>query len=194
VINDSECHPLPADAERPRDDVGDRVRDVIERHYDFVWRTLQYLGMSEANAEDGAQQVMCVLARRIVEIEPGAETSFLFSTAVRVAAENRRNARRRPPAFDVVDVEALVAEAPSADELVDRRRAREVLGKVLEAIPEDLRIVFVLFEIEELTSPTIAEMIGVPLGTVASRQRRAREEFQAIVSRMRAAERRGGQR
>jgi RNA polymerase sigma-70 factor (ECF subfamily) len=193
-MNDSECQPLPAEAERPLDDAGDRVREVIDRHYDFVWRTLQYLGMSEANAEDGAQQVMCVLARRIAEIEPGAETSFLFSTAVRVAAENRRNARRRPPAFDVVDVEALVAETPSADELVDRQRAREVLGRVLEAIPEDLRIVLVLVEIEELSSPAIAEMIGVPLGTVASRLRRAREAFRAIVARMQAAQRtRGGE-
>ncbi len=194
-MNDSECHPLSAgaempDIERPGADADARVRSLVERHYDFVWRTLQYVGMSAANAEDGAQQVMCVMARRIGEIEPGAETAFLFSTAMRVAAEWRRSTRRRPQGSGAdVDLDELVAETPTAEELLDQRRARELLGKVLEAIPVDLRIVFVLFEVEELTMPAIAEAVGIPVGTVASRLRRARETFQAIVGRMQAASR-----
>jgi RNA polymerase sigma-70 factor (ECF subfamily) len=180
--------------DRPETDVAARVRDLVDRHYDFVWRTLQYLGMAEADADDGAQQVMCVAARRIADIEQGAEASFLFSTAVHVASEGRRALRRRPRASEV-DLDALAAEAPSADELLDQQRARRVLHEVLEAIPEDLRLVFVLFELEELTMPTIAGMLSIPVGTVASRLRRARETFQAIVKRMHAASRgRGGQR
>jgi RNA polymerase sigma-70 factor (ECF subfamily) len=42
---------------------------------------------------------------------------------------------------------------------------------------EEHRIVFVLFELEQLTTPEIATMLGVPVGTVASRLRRAREIF-----------------
>jgi RNA polymerase sigma-70 factor (ECF subfamily) len=192
-MTESECQPLSAradvsDAERAeRADAAARVRAVVESHYDFVWRTLQYLGMSEANAQDGAQQVMCVLARRIEEVEPGAETAFLFGTATRVASEWRRNARRRPPAFDVVELDGLVASAPAADELLDQSRARELLSKVLEAIPVELRMVFVLFEIEELSMPAIAELLGIPVGTVASRLRRARETFHTIVARMQRA-------
>jgi RNA polymerase sigma-70 factor (ECF subfamily) len=170
----------------------DRVRALVERHYDFVWRTLQYVGMSATNAEDGAQQVMCVLARRIDAIQPGAEPAFLFSTAMRVAAEWRRAARRRPGEAEV-DLDALAAEAPPADELIDRRRAREVLARVLDAIPVELRIPFVLFEIEEMPMPAIAGMLGIPVGTVASRLRRARETFQAIVRRKQAASRTRGE-
>jgi RNA polymerase sigma-70 factor (ECF subfamily) len=195
-VSDSDCHPLPAHAGVPaaegaRDAQG-RVRALVERHYDFVWRTLQYVGMSPTNAEDGAQQVMCVLARRIDEIQPGAEPAFLFSTAMRVAAEWRRAARRRPGESDV-DLDALEGQAPSADELLDRRRAREVLAKVLEAIPVEMRIPFVMFEIEEMPMPAIAEMLGIPVGTVASRLRRAREAFQTIVRRMQAASRTRGE-
>jgi RNA polymerase sigma-70 factor (ECF subfamily) len=201
-MTDSELHPLPAHAAiaevrgiqgAEETEAHARVRTVVERHYDFVWRTLQYLGLSEANAEDGAQQVMCVLARRIGEIEPGAETSFLFSTAVRVASEWRRSARRRPPASDILELEGLVDGTPAADEILERRQAREQLRKVLDALSDDLRVVFVLFELEEMTVPAIAELVGIPAGTVASRLRRARSEFQAVVARFRAtARRRGG--
>jgi RNA polymerase sigma-70 factor (ECF subfamily) len=62
------------------------------------------------------------------------------------------------------------------------------LDEVLDALPMDLRAPFVLFELEELSTAEIAAMLSVPAGTVASRLRRAREEFRAIVARVRARE------
>ena len=47
-------------------------------------------------------------------------------------------------------------------------------------------VLFVLFELEELSSAEIAEVLALPIGTVASRLRRAREEFQRIITRMKA--------
>ena len=55
----------------------------------------------------------------------------------------------------------------------------------------ELRAVFVLFEIEELSLSEIAGLLGIPAGTAASRLRRARETFRAIVKRRQAAERSG---
>jgi RNA polymerase sigma-70 factor, ECF subfamily len=169
----------------------ERVRSLVEAHYDFVWRTLRYLGLRDADAEDAAQQVMCVLARRIADVEAGAERTFLFSTAANVAASWRRTARRHPEDAEE-DLDAWAASAPTADELVDRRRAHEVLQRVLGAMPVELRLVFVLYEIEEMTIPAIATAIGVPVGTVSSRLRRARAAFQAIVKRLPAAQRTRG--
>jgi len=54
----------------------------------------------------------------------------------------------------------------------------------------DLRAVFVLFELEELSTAEIAATLEIPMGTVSSRLRRAREEFQAATKRYRA---RGGE-
>lgn len=177
--------------EPPVADAAERVSAVVEAHYDFVWRTLRFVGLDDAAAEDGAQQVMCILARRIDDVAPGAERSFLFSTAMRVAATLRRTASRHPESSDE-DIEALVAATPSAEELLDERRAHEVLRRVLDAMPVELRIVFVLYEIEEMTMREIAETLGIPAGTAASRLRRGREAFDSIVRRMQTARGRHG--
>ena len=129
-----------------------RLRRLVDDHYDFVWRTLRFLGVAEAAAEDGAQQVFCVVARKLADIAPGAEVSFLFATASRVASDARRAVRRRPVASEG-DVDLLELPLPSIEELVDQRRARETLDQVLAAMPEDLRTMLVLFEIEELHHP-----------------------------------------
>ena len=163
-----------------------RIRHVVDRYYDFVWRALRFQGVPDAHVEDSAQLVFCVLARKIGDVAPGAESAFLFSTAARVASEARRAAQRRPVASDA-DVDLLAIPLPSPDELLDQRRARQTLDEVLAAMPVDLRAVFVLFEIEELTIPEIAAVVGVRVGTAASRLRRAREEFQAILRRRFAA-------
>jgi RNA polymerase sigma-70 factor (ECF subfamily) len=167
-----------------------RLRGIIDGYYDFVWRTLRFHGVSDAAAEDGAQQVFCVVAHRLKDIAPGAELSFLYSTALRVASEARRSLRRRPAAGDH-DVDTLEAPLPSPDHLLDQHRARALLEEILDAMPADLRAVFVLFEIEELTVPAIAALLELPAGTAASRLRRAREEFQSILKRKQAARSRG---
>jgi RNA polymerase sigma-70 factor (ECF subfamily) len=167
-----------------------RLRRIVDGHYDFVWRTVRFQGVPDAGAEDAAQQVFCVLARRLGDIEPGAELAFLHATAMRVASDARRALRRRPVTADD-DVDTLEAPAPSPEHLLDQRRARAVLEEVLDAMPTDLRTVFVLFEIEELTVPAIAALLDLRAGTAASRLRRAREEFQSILKRKQAAWSRG---
>lgn len=176
--------PAEREAARPagRAASPDRFRRMVDDHYDFLWRTLRYFGVPDAFAEDATQQVLCIVARRLGDIAPGAEMSFLFSTAMRVASQCRRSDRRHP-ATPVEDIDDFVASCPTPEELVDTRRAQEVLRQTVQAIPVDLRVVFVLFEIEELTLSEISECIGVPMGTVASRLRRAREKFTDLVRR-----------
>jgi len=165
---------------------GVRLRAVVDRDYDFLWRTLRYQGVPDESLDDAAQQALCIFARRIHDVTPGAERAFLFSTAMHVASEMRR-AQRRRPASPVDSFDAFVAEGPSAEELVDARRAHDVLRVILETLPDELRAVFVLFEVEEMTVAEIAAVIGVPAGTAASRLRRARELFQEAVRRYKAA-------
>ncbi len=162
-----------------------RIRRMVGGQFDAIWRTVRFLGVPDSAAEDVAQQVFCIAASKLEEIGPGAERSFLLSTAWRVASEYRRAVLRRPATSDA-DVDALEAPLPSPEELLDRKRGRAALQTVLGAMPPDLRMVFVLFEIEELTLPEIASVAGVPLGTATSRLRRAREEFQSIVKRRNA--------
>ena len=178
----SEASPEDAAGEDP----AARVRRMVESHYDTVWRTIRFLGVPDASADDVAQHVFCVAARKLDQIAPGAERSFLLSTAWRASSEHRRAARRSPAASER-DLDDLEAPLPSPEQLLDTKRARAVLQSVLEAMPADLRLVFVLFEIEELTLPEIASATGLRLGTATSRLRRAREEFHEIVKRRNAA-------
>ncbi|MGH7435983.1 MAG: RNA polymerase sigma factor [Polyangiaceae bacterium] len=163
-----------------------RVRELIELHYDFVWRTVRYLRVPEASIEDATQQVLCILARRLPDVVPGAEKSFLYGTAVRVAKDLRRTAQRRPATPDP-DLDVFVAPDPSPEDLLVQRRAHDALHRLLDALPDDLRMVFVLYEIEELTMAEIAEALEMSPGTVASRLRKARQSFERLAARMRAA-------
>jgi RNA polymerase sigma-70 factor (ECF subfamily) len=72
---------------------------------------------------------------------------------------------------------------PSPEELVDQKRARQLLDEVLAAMPMDLRAAFTMFEIEGMSVPEVATALGIPPGTAASRLRRARERFHELVDR-----------
>ena len=76
--------------------------------------------------------------------------------------------------------------AANPEELMDQRRARALLDQVLGDMPMDLRAVFVLFELEEMTMMEIATLSDIPPGTVASRLRRARHVFQKAVQKLTA--------
>jgi RNA polymerase sigma-70 factor (ECF subfamily) len=169
----------------------ERLRRIVDAHYDFLWRSLRRLGVPEASVEDAAQQVLVVLSRRLGSVAEGSERSFLFGTAMRVAADVRRTMRRHPENATAIEddaLEALAHPGPGPDAALDEQRARVLLQRILDAMPEEQRAVFILFELEEMSTPAIAGMLGVPLGTAASRLRRARDFFAQSVSRHRARE------
>jgi RNA polymerase sigma-70 factor (ECF subfamily) len=155
----------------------ERLASMFEANYRFIWRSLRRLGVAPAQVDDAAQEVFVVATRRIADIEVGRERAFLFASALRIAKDVHRSATRRREHGDDEAVGGAIDPAPLTDELAERMRAREKLDRALDRLPIDLRAVFVLFEIEELTLTEIAEVLAVPRGTVASRLRRAREAF-----------------
>jgi RNA polymerase sigma-70 factor, ECF subfamily len=168
-------------------DVARRIGALLAQHHSLVWRSLRRLGVSESDADDASQQVFVVAYRRLTDIAPGSERSFLLQTALRVAADFRRSRKRRREE-DGRDLPSLADTAASPEDLLDRRRACAMLDRVLTAMPLDLRTVFVLFEIEGLTMAEISGAIEIPAGTVASRLRRARAVFRESVSSIQVAQ------
>lgn len=164
-------------AEEPRDPA--RLERAIAADYRFIWRLLRRFGVPESQVEDAAQQVYLIVAERLGDIAPGRERSFAFGTAMRVAHGLRRRLGREQP-NDQLDERATTTSGP--EDQLEHKRARELLDRALQAMPADSRTVFILFELEALSSPEIAALIEVPLGTVASRLRRAREQFKAWVA------------
>jgi RNA polymerase sigma-70 factor (ECF subfamily) len=159
----------------------ERLERMFRAHHELVWRTLRRLGLGPEQAADATQQAFLIAAERLDDIRQGSERAFLFGTALRLARTAYRTGRR----WQLEDDMDHRADAGSRlEELVDRRRAVEVADRVLAQMDPTLLTVFVLFEIEGLSTPEIAELVGVPLGTAASRLRRAREAFRAAASRL----------
>jgi RNA polymerase sigma-70 factor (ECF subfamily) len=157
-----------------------RLRQIVLLHFEMLWRFLRRLGIPDHDTDDAVQEVVLVLARKLDSVQVGSERAFVLSTAVRVASTFRRAARNRRE----VDDTALVAmQCPGLDPeaLTEKRRLRAVLDRVLNELPLDLRAVFVLYELEELTMAEIAVTLDLPPGTVASRLRRSRELFEALA-------------
>ena len=162
-----------------------RFRELVARHFEFAWRSLRRLGVAMGDVDDAAQEVFLVAARRLDDFTPERERAFLFGTAVRVASTRRRSARRHPEEPDAALDEHARNEL-DPEELAELSRARPLLQELLDSMGEELRAVFILAEVEELGLREIAEVLGVPQGTVSSRLRAAREKFQAGVRRLHA--------
>ena len=157
-----------------------RFRSMVEAHVDVVWRSLRRLGVPEAAADDGVQQVFLVASQRLDEIEDGGERRYLLGIALRVASQTRRAIhRRREIPIEGLAVEPRpVRQGPDPpEEALDHKRALARLATWVDELPDKLREAFVLFELEELNAVDVARMLGIPIGTVASRVRRAREHI-----------------
>jgi RNA polymerase sigma-70 factor (ECF subfamily) len=102
-------------------------------------------------------------------------------------ASDRRRAKARPREEELDP--GMRARGVDPDELVALHRARALLDEALAGLSWDQRTVFVLVEMEEMTSPEVAETLGIPLGTVASRLRSARRSFDLAVQRLHARHR-----
>jgi RNA polymerase sigma-70 factor (ECF subfamily) len=162
----------------------DRLSAMFHAHYDFVWRSVRRLGVPSDAVDDAAQEVFVVASRKLDAIELGKEKAFLFGAAMRVASDWRRAVQRRRQSPD--EPHEAVDLTPGVDELVEQKRARELLDDLTAQLSDEIRPVFVLFELEGMTMAEIAEALGLPAGTVASRLRRARELFAAYVARLEA--------
>jgi len=172
--------PKPTEASGVRNN---DVSELVRREFRFVWRLLRRLGLPAGDADDAAQQVFLVASQRFADLMPGRERSFLYTTALHVASKARRSVERRREELGA-EIEPDPEGTPSAEDLLDRRRARELLDALLDALPLELRAVLVLHEIDELSAAEIADVVGVPVGTAASRLRRARELFAERVRRL----------
>ncbi len=165
------------------------VQQIFEAYFDFVWRSLRRLGVRDADVDDALQEVFVVVHRKRAEFEGRARlTTWLYGICFRVASDQRRRAhvRREVPSAEPEGSEASDDRSVDPEQQLGRVEARALLDEALEALDLEKRAVFVLYEIEELPVDEIAARTGVVEGTVYSRLRAARVEFDRAVTRIRA--------
>lgn len=166
----------------------ERAAAIAEQHLDVIWRMARRLGVPAHEIEDMAQEVLVVVVRRLEHIELGKERAFVASTTVRVASNWRRTQRRRPEdPSDALDGLASTRGSGSfatadAEQHLERSRRLARLERALDIMTEAQREAFVLFDLEQLTAPEIAEQLGLPEAAIVSRVRRAREVFKRALA------------
>jgi glucose/mannose transport system substrate-binding protein len=172
--------PLPSsDGER-------RLRAVVEQNRAALARYLGRIGVPSAELDDAMQEAFVVLSAKLPYLPVGTERAFLFASAHRVAGNARRGWHRRLRANQQLEVLPTDPQ-PSTEELTDQLYARAMLEEALDELPLDLRLVFLMFELQEMPLATIAGRLGLPEGTVTSRLRRARETLDEWTARVRAS-------
>lgn len=130
------------------------------------------LGGPRVEAEDAAQTVLVTTIKKGQELRgPKRLEAWLFGLTRRVLADARKlswNRRER------AELPVLLDGAPDPSVQAELRAELRWAQGILETLPEHLREVFVLSDLEERTQPEVAELLELPLGTVASRLRKAR--------------------
>ena len=138
------------------------------------------LGGPKVVAEQAAQEVLLVVLRKVHTVRAAeAFPTWAYAVTRRVLAQQRRRAwvRRWDPGARVD------TNAPVGNDVADaeaRERAR-LTRQAVDALPDSLREVLVLCELEGLPQQEVAELLSLPLGTLKSRLRRARSAFAAIA-------------
>ncbi|MEZ4298940.1 MAG: RNA polymerase sigma factor [Polyangiaceae bacterium] len=167
-----------------------RFEDVYREHFRFVWRSLRRLGVPESDVSDATQDVFIVVHRRLDEFEGRSKmTTWLYGICLRVARDRKRLAHNRRRADDDSPLDEAADERADVAAEAERRQGLRLLETLLDELSLEQRAVFTLFELDGMGGDAIAELLDIPVGTVHSRLRLAREAFERNLKRLQARDR-----
>ncbi|MCY0991998.1 sigma-70 family RNA polymerase sigma factor [Nannocystis sp. ILAH1] len=156
-----------------------RFQALYRAEFAFVWSAAQHFGVAAGTVDDVVQEVFLTAYRRLdqlhFEVSPRA---WLFGVTRRVAFRHRRGAARlarRHAAF--AELARPQAAAPQ-----QRHDDAQLLTRVLGELADGTRTVWEMTELLGMSAPEIASELGLPLNTVYSRLRLARQQLQALVA------------
>jgi RNA polymerase sigma-70 factor (ECF subfamily) len=163
------------------------LEDIYGRYVDFVWRTLRRHGVPPEDTNDAVQEVFLVVHRTLEGFEGRSSLpTWLFTICRSIARDRRQRAHRR---LEVVRPDLLiddVDERANAAARAEHNARLTLLETIFAGMDAELRDVFVLFEIEDMTGEEISQALAIPLGTAYSRLQLARKAFKRGVARLEA--------
>ncbi|HYQ42103.1 MAG TPA: sigma-70 family RNA polymerase sigma factor [Polyangiaceae bacterium] len=149
--------------------------------FEYVQRTLRRLGTEQSEVDDLAQEVFLVMHRRWAEFDQSRPLRpYLFGVAVRIALANQRK-RAREVAFGNIE---LGDDRPGPEEVLSNKQTRALVQVALNRIPLPRRTVLVMHELDRVPVTEVAATLAIPLFTVYSRLRKAREELKFETQRI----------
>ncbi len=166
------------------------LEQIYRQQFRFVWVSLARLGVPERDLPDAVQDVFVIVHRKLADFRHEARVeTWLYGIALRVASGRRRSAAARRETLDMGDDDRRADSASSPAQITEQRERAAIAQAIVTSMPIEQRAVFVLFEVEGLSSAAVAERLELPIGTVYSRLRLARERFRREVDRLNAQDR-----
>ena len=173
-------------ADRARNGDLDAFEELMYVRIDAIYRLSFAIVGDEADARDATQETFIAAWRRIRELRDADRfDAWLQRIAVNGARMTlRARGRRRVREIPVGDVAALAAASDRAapDLAAPERSDAEVLGAALDRIPTDQRTILVLHHLEGHSVAELAEILGIPVGTVKSRLHTARRALEGALA------------
>ena len=162
------------------------VAAIYAQNAQFLWKSLSRADVADGDLPDAMQEVLLVVHRRLDTFDGSSRlTTWLFGICLRVAATVRRSRRRRrEESMDPSKRAHQLVESSNPEELALAHDTRRRLDEALDRLEPDKRAVLVMFELEGLACQEIADLLGVPKGTVFSRLSSARQIFLAALQRL----------
>ncbi|HEY0036161.1 MAG TPA: RNA polymerase sigma factor [Longimicrobium sp.] len=155
------------------------VRALYQRHASRVYSVVRRLAGDDSLAEDWAQDAWLRAIRALPTFRgESAFTTWLHRIAVNSALHGRRSRERRTGREAPMDDEVMASVRPQGDNALLRMR----LEKAMERLPEGMRRVLVLHDVEGYTHEEIGEMLGINPGTCKSQLFKARARMRALLS------------
>lgn len=160
---------------------------IYERHFDFVWLMTRRFAVPSEAIDDVVQEVFIVVHRKLVTLEtPEAIRAWLYGIVRRCASAYHRKARTVKHMDTIAEELSDLLNSRTPADLAELSDNARQLWQLIDSIDAQKREVFIMAELGELTCPEIAGALGLPLNTVYSRLRHAREAFESALMRHRA--------
>lgn len=170
--------------------------DEVAPHLPKLKRLALVLAGNDAQAEDLLQNALVKAFLNYEAFEGRAAfVSWLYAIVRREHAEMVRTAARRRTllgrAVDAcrdlwVGFVEDAGEQATPEEITESKEERSFLLDSLQTLPEAFRTVVVLLDVEDMSYAEVAEMLGIPIGTVKSRHSRALERLRVAYEARRA--------
>jgi RNA polymerase sigma-70 factor (ECF subfamily) len=155
-----------------------RLERALLPHLDAAYNLARWLLGAPSDAEDAVQEA-CLRALKFFGGFRGDDARPWLLSIVRNTCYDWLRKNRQHTLSGSEELELAADSAPGPETVELRNADRRLVRACLERLPSDYREALILRELEELSYKQIAQITGVPIGTVMSRLARARQRLES---------------
>ncbi|MBY3364988.1 RNA polymerase sigma factor [Rhizobium laguerreae] len=186
ILSDADLVPLAKMGDEPA------IRTIVQRHNQRLFRTARAIIRNDAEAEDVVQAAYVKAFTNLATFRGDAQLSTWLTRITLNEALGRVRARKNTTGLGEIDMQTMapggeVLQFPSSLSATDpeielaRSQARHLLENAVDELPDDFRAVFVLRDIEGMSTDEAASYLGIRPETAKTRLHRARKMMRQSI-------------